>query len=40
MLKEMVTSELSQNDYGIEEDNESDDDDRDEQTMIVKRQKK
>jgi len=40
LLKEMITNEPSQNDYGIEEDNDSDDEDRDEQTMIVKRQKK
>lgn len=40
LLKEMVTSELTNPEYGFDEDNESEDEDRDEQTKIIKHQKK
>ncbi len=40
LLKEMVTGDISHNDLGIGDENDSEDDDRDEQTMIVKRQKR
>ena len=40
LLKEMVTNDLSGHDYEIDEEKEAEDEDRDEQAMIIKKQKK